>query len=120
MGRRAAGFVLAACLAMSVLAGPASAAARPAKTTGSISCKRKPGLVMRCSMAIRGGAGISGIVTMRITSGTVVVATGHGRLTGGRATLTMRLRAPLTRGDYKVAMKITHATINATMVLRVG
>jgi PhnB protein len=133
LGRRVAASVVAACLALTVSVWPAtagatsgrtaaapSAGARPSQTKANVKCRRVSASLMRCSMTIRGGAGISGVVAMRITQGTAVLAIGHGRLKGGQATLTMRLRRPLTPGRYHVAMVITHATIKATMVLQLG
>jgi hypothetical protein len=46
------------------------------------------------------------------------VAVGHGRLRHGKATLTMRVPRPITRGRYTVTMVITRATIRAKKVLQ--
>jgi hypothetical protein len=115
------------CLAMLVVAQSAVAATahlkatgggRPSKTTAKVACKRLPDNKMRCTMTIKGGAGISGSVAMRIKRGKVVVAVGHGRLRHGKATLTMRVLRPITRGRYTVTMVITRATIRAKKVLQ--
>jgi hypothetical protein len=65
-------------------------------------------------MTVTGGSGLSGTVTMRITRGKLVVALGRGRVTGGRATLTMRVLQRMTSGRYTVAMVLT---LNASKVL---
>jgi hypothetical protein len=67
-------------------------------------------------MTIKGGSGLSGTVTMRITRGKLVVALGQGRVTRGTATLTMRLLQRMTPGQYTVSMVVT---LNATQVLRI-
>ncbi len=90
------------------------------KTTASVSCKRPRHNKFRCTMEIRRGAGISGIVAMRITRGRLVVARGHGHLRRGKATLTMRVLRPMTPGRYTVTMVVTRATIKAKMVLRLS
>lgn len=114
------------CLAMLVIAQSAAAAThlkatgggRPSKTTAKVACKRLPDSKMRCTMTIKGGAGISGSVAMRIKRGKVVVAVRHGRLRHGKATLTMRVLRPITRGRYTVTMVITRVTIRAKKVLQ--
>jgi hypothetical protein len=53
---------------------------------------------------------------MRITRGKLVVAVGHGRVTRGEATLTMRVLHRMTPGQYTVAMVVT---LNATQVVRI-
>jgi hypothetical protein len=53
---------------------------------------------------------------MRITRGKLVVAVGHGRVTRGEATLTMRVLHRMTPGQYTVAMVLT---LNATQVVRI-
>jgi hypothetical protein len=53
---------------------------------------------------------------MRITRGKLVVALGHGRVTRGEATLTMRVLHQMTPGQYTVAMVLT---LNATRVVRI-
>jgi hypothetical protein len=45
------------------------------------------------------------------------VAFGHGRVTRGKATLTMRLLRRMTSGSYTVTMVVR---VNAKMVLRLG
>ena len=110
-----------ACLAIAALAGPALAGApsgvgqSPSGTNTSVSCQRlDPGHV-RCVMTITGGSGLSGTVTMRITRGKLVMALGHGSVTRGKATLTMRVLHRMTPGQYTVEMLVT---LNATKVLR--
>ena len=66
-------------------------------------------------MTIKGGAGISGTVTMRVTRGNMLIALGHGSVTGGRATLIMRVLHRMTPGQYTVAMVVT---VNTTTVLQ--
>jgi hypothetical protein len=92
----------------------------PSKTTATVACKRLRHNQIRCTMTIKGGAGISGTVAMRITRGKLVVALGHGRLRRGTATLTMRVLRRMTPGLYTVTMVVTRATINAKMVLRLS
>jgi hypothetical protein len=53
---------------------------------------------------------------MRITRGELVVALGHGRVTLGEATLTMRVLHQMTPGLYTVAMVLT---LNALQVVRI-
>jgi hypothetical protein len=65
-------------------------------------------------MTLKGGGGLSGTVTMRITRGKLVVALGHGRVTDGKATLTMRVLQRMTPGRYTVEMVVT---LNARRVL---
>jgi hypothetical protein len=112
----------AACLAIGALAGaPATNAASaisqsPSATNATVSCTQlDPGHV-RCVMTVKGGSGLSGTVTMRITRGKLVVALGHGRVTRGEATLTMRVLHRMTPGQYVVAMVVT---LNSTQVLRI-
>lgn len=118
-----------ACLAVAAFAPSAAGAAmqpggatgsQPAsKTKAAVACKRPSRKRMRCTMTIKGGAGISGSVAMRITTGKLVVARGHGRLTRGKATLTMRIVRRIKPGRrYTVSMVVTRATIRAKMVLR--
>jgi hypothetical protein len=68
-------------------------------------------------MTLKGGGGLSGTVTMQITRGELVFALGHGQVTRGVATLTMRVLHPMTSGEYTVAMVVT---LNAKRVLRLG
>jgi hypothetical protein len=112
----------AVCLAIGAFAGPASASAAsaigqsPSGTNATASCKQQnPGHV-RCVMTIKGGSGLSGTVTMRITRGKLLVALGQGRVTRGTATLTMRLLQRMTPGQYTVSMVVT---LNATQLLRI-
>jgi hypothetical protein len=118
-----------ACLAIAALAQPAlaqpSQGSQPKRgspasqsqgnTKANVACTRLHPNHIRCTMTIKGGAGISGTVRMRITRGKLVVALGQGRLTRGKATLTMRVLHRMTPGRYTVAMVVT---LNATMVLR--
>jgi hypothetical protein len=124
---RALPFVMA-CLAIAVLAPSASATAssRPSPssartgsrsgTNASVACKRLHAGHVRCTMTIKGGAGISGTVRMRLARGTLLVALGQGEVTRGKATLTMRVLHPMTPGRYTVKMVLT---VNVTRVLRV-
>lgn len=66
-------------------------------------------------MTLEQGRGVSGTLTMRITQRNRVVAVGNGRVTRGKATLTMRIRRRMTRGRYTVSMVLT---LRAKMVLR--
>jgi hypothetical protein len=66
-------------------------------------------------MTIKGGAGISGAVTMRLARGTLLVALGHGRVKRGKATLTMRVLHRMTPGRYTVKMVLT---VDVTRVLQ--
>lgn len=66
-------------------------------------------------MTIKGGAGISGTVAMRITQRKLLVARGHGVVKRGKASLTMHLLRQMTPGSYTVTMVIT---LKATRVLR--
>ena len=84
-------------------------------TKATVACKRLHSNHIRCTMTIKRGAGISGTVSMRITRGKLLVAFGRGDITGGKATLTMRLLHRMTPGRYTVAMLVT---LHATMVLR--
>jgi hypothetical protein len=68
-------------------------------------------------MTLMGGGGLSGTVTMRVTRGKLVFALGHGRVTRGMATLTMRVLHRMTSGDYTVAMVLV---LDARKVLRLG
>jgi hypothetical protein len=68
-------------------------------------------------MTVKGGAALSGTVTMRVTRGELVLAVGHGRVTRGQATLTMRVVHPMTPGQYTVTMVLT---LSARRVLRLG
>jgi hypothetical protein len=112
----------AACLATGALAGPAPANAAPAigqspsGTNATASCTQLDAGHVRCMMTIKGGSGLSGTVTMRITRGKLVVALGQGRVTRGTAMLTMRLLRRMTPGQYTVSMVVT---LNATQVLRI-
>lgn len=112
-----------ACLVIGALAGPVSATAasavsqRPSGTNATASCTQlNPGQV-RCVMTIKGGAGLNGTVTMRITRGKLVVALGQGRVTRGKAMLTMRVLHRMTPGQYTVAMVVT---LQASKVQRLG
>jgi hypothetical protein len=67
-------------------------------------------------MTVKGGSGLSGTVTMRITRGKLVVALGYGSVTRGEATLTMRVLHRMTPGRYAVAMVVT---LKATQVVRI-
>jgi hypothetical protein len=68
-------------------------------------------------MTLMGGGGLSGTVTMRVTRGKLVFALGHGRVTRGMATLTMRVLHRMTSGDYTAAMVVM---LDARKVLRLG
>ncbi len=109
-----------ACLTIGALAGPVSATAappvsqRPSGTNATVSCTRlNPGQI-RCLMTIKGGAGLSGTVTMRVTRGKLLVAFGHGHVTRGKAILRMRVLHRMTPAQYTVAMVVT---LNASKVL---
>jgi hypothetical protein len=107
---------------MGTLAGTASVNAAsaigqsPPGTNTSVSCKRPDRGRLRCVMTIKGGSGLSGTVTMRITRGNLLVAVGHGAVTRGKATLTMRVLHPMTAGRYTVDMVVT---LDATQILRI-
>jgi hypothetical protein len=111
-----------ACLTIGALAGIASANAvsaigqSPSGTNATVSCTRLNPSHVRCVMTVKGGSGLSGTVRMRITRGKLVVAIGHGRVTRGKATLTMRVLHQMTPGPYTVAMGVT---LNATQVVRI-
>jgi hypothetical protein len=114
---------LLCCVVVAAFASPALGATKPpgaSKTTANVSCKKLANKKIRCTMTLKGGAGISGQVTMRITRGKLLVAVGHGRLKNGKATLTMSVLHKMTKGRYTVSMVITHATIKATKVLNLG
>lgn len=123
MAYRRALSVVAACAALAAVVAPASGA-QPSKspaagsTSARVACKRTGRHLMRCTMTLRGGAGISGSVSMRITRGDLTMAVGHGRLTRGKATLTMKVLRRITPGSYTVRMVVTRATIKAKKVLR--
>jgi hypothetical protein len=108
---------LITCLAIAILAQPASALGSTGrKTSGtSVACKRLHAGHIRCTMTVKRGAGISGTVTMRVSRGKVVFALGHGRVVRGKATLTMRVLHKMKPGRYTVAMVIR---VSATKVLR--
>jgi hypothetical protein len=120
-----------ACIAIGVLAGPAPANAAPAVsqspsgptgqspsgTNATVSCTPPRSGQVRCVMTLKGGSGLSGTVTMKITRGRLVVALGRGRVVRGQATLTMRVLHRVTAGQYTVAMVVT---LNASKVLRLG
>lgn len=84
-------------------------------TKATVACERLHFDHIRCTMTIKGGAGISGTVSMRITRGKLTVAFGRGDITRGKVTLTMRLLHRMTPGRNTVAMLVT---LHATMVLR--
>jgi hypothetical protein len=88
------------------------------KTKAAVACKKRSAKRIRCTMAIKGGAGISGLVAMRISRAGTVVARGNGKLRHGKATLTMHVLKPMTAGNYTVNMVITRATIRAKKVLK--
>ena len=83
-------------------------------TNASVACKRPHADRIRCTMTIRGGAGISGTVRMRLARGNLLVALGQGRVTRGKATLAMRVLHPMTPGRYTVKMVLT---VDVTRVL---
>jgi hypothetical protein len=120
LARSRALLTVIALLAIPVLAQPASAGAvgsvSPSGTKAAVSCKKVGRNQVRCTMSIKGGAGISGTLTMRLTRGKLLVADGRGRVTRGNATLTMRLLRAMTPGRYTVTMTIT---VNSTMVVTV-
>jgi hypothetical protein len=66
-------------------------------------------------MTLKGGAGIGGTVKMRISRGKLLVAVGHGRVTRGKATLTMRLLHRMMPARYTVSMVVT---LESTRTLR--
>src|SRR5262249_34560867 len=116
---------LAACVALG-LAHPTPGLTQPSSpsrssqsssgTKATVACRRLSAKHIRCTMALKGGAAISGTVSMRISRGKQLIAVGQGRVTRGKATLTMHLLSPMTRGGYTVAMVVT---LKARMVLRV-
>jgi hypothetical protein len=117
--RRALAAALAS-LPIGALGGAASAQAASAVSQGpsganaSVSCTPLPTGQIRCMMTLKGGGGLSGTVTMRITRGKLLVALGQGRVSDGKAALTMRVLHRMTQGQYTVAMVVT---LNATKVL---
>jgi hypothetical protein len=66
-------------------------------------------------MTIKGGTGLNGNVTMRITRGMLIVAIGRGSVARGEASLTMRVLHRMTPGQYTAEMVVT---LNAKKVLR--
>jgi hypothetical protein len=84
-------------------------------TNATVACKRPHADHIRCTMTVKGGAGISGTVRMRLARGTLLVALGQGHVAHGKATLTMRVLHPMTPGRYTVKMVLT---VNVTRVLR--
>jgi len=111
-----------ACVTIGALAGIASANAAsavgqsPSGKNATVSCTRLDPSHVRCVMTVKGGSGLSGTVRMRITRGRLVVALGHGHVTRGEATLTMRVLHQMTPGQYTVAMVVT---LDATQVVRI-
>jgi hypothetical protein len=106
-------------LASQALQPSAGSATNPSMsgTSVSVACMRPSRSRIRCTMTIRGGAGISGTVRMRITRRKLLVALGHGRIRHGTAALTMRVLHRMSRGRYTVAMVLT---IQSTRVLLLG
>ena len=116
VARSGALLAIVACLTLAAVAGTATA--RPTQgSRAKVACKRLHHNLIRCSMTLKSAAGISGTVSMRITRGTLVVALGHGRISRGKATLTMRLLRRMTPSRYTVTMVVR---VNAKMVLRLG
>jgi hypothetical protein len=118
--------IVIACLAIAVLSAPASAVARVARpgsalsggrsaTKAKVACKRVHPSHIRCTMTLRGGAGVSGKVKMRISRGKLVVAVGRGRIMRGKATLTMHVLHRMTPGRYTVSMVVA---LKSTRTLR--
>jgi hypothetical protein len=111
-----------ACLAIGAVALPAPAAASGVRmklapgTNMNAACKRVHADHLRCTMTVKGGARINGTVRMRIARGRLLVASGRGRLSGGKATLTMRVLHRMTPGSYTVSMVVT---IGATRIVRI-
>ena len=107
-----------AVLAIAAFAQPAlgsTGSGSPSGTKATVACKRLQATHVRCTMTIKGGAGISGTVTMRITRGKLLMALGHGTVTRGKATLLMHMLHRMTPGRYTVAMVLT---ANTTKVLQ--
>jgi hypothetical protein len=96
---------------------PNGVSPKPSNTKANVACKRLSQNWIRCTMTLKGGATISGTVTMKIRRGRLVVALGQGRITRGTATLTMRVLHQMTPGLYTVTMVIT---LHAQMVLRLS
>ena len=119
--------VAVVCLAVTSLAQPALGKAPTPKgstggqiqpkTNATVACTRIGTGHVRCTMRIKGGSGISGTVTMRLTHGKTLVALGTGQIKRGKATLTMHLLRKMTPGSYTVSMVIT---LKATRVLRLS
>jgi hypothetical protein len=110
--------MVVALLAIAAFAQPASGSTgsgSPSGTKATVACKRLQASHVRCTMTIKDGAGISGTVTMRITRGNLLMASGQGSITGGKATLIMRVLHRMTPGQYTVAMVVT---VNTTTVLQ--
>jgi hypothetical protein len=97
----------AARVAASQLSVISSGSPSASRTNATAVCKMLHKGHIRCTMTIKGGAGISGTVRMRITRGNLLVARGEGRVRHGRATLTMRVLRRMTPGRYTVAMVLT-------------
>ena len=87
----------------------------PSGTKATVACKRLQATHVRCTMTIKGGAGITGTLTMRITRGNLLVALGRGSVTRGKATLIMHVLHRMTPGRYTVAMVVT---VNTTRVVQ--
>jgi len=107
-----------AVLAIAAFAQPAlgsTGSGSPFGTKATVACKRLQATHVRCTMTIKGGAGISGTVTMRITRGNLLVALGRGSVTRGKATLIMHVLHRMTPGRYTVAMVVT---VNTTRVVQ--
>jgi hypothetical protein len=97
----------AARATVSQLAATSPGSQSGSRTNAAVACKTLHKGHVRCTMTIKGGAGISGTVTMRIMRGNLLVARGAGRVRHGKATLTMRVLRRMTPGRYTVAMVLT-------------
>ena len=120
-----------ACLSLGALALPASGEAKTGAGAGStpgmgggrpsssrnakVACTPIHSRHLRCTMTIKGGSGISGTVTMRVSRAGVLFASGRGHVASGSAVVTMRVLHPMKPAAYTVKMVIR---VHAAKVLR--
>lgn len=118
--RRFVFLALVACTLPAVLAQAAfgQSSFRPRNngaTAAKVACTPPRDSQIHCTMTIKGGAGVNGTVSMRIMRGTRVMARGKGKLTRGRASLTMRVLRRMRPARYTISMVVT---VTAKMVIQ--
>jgi hypothetical protein len=94
---------------------------RPHGPKPSVKCVLEPHGKIKCTVTFLKARSTKGMLRMRVSRGTHLVALGHARVKRGKATVTLRERRRVTHGAWKITLVLAqshHAASTTTMSMR--